>query len=39
MAMRLAEVRNRAAFASARKRLMPPSAVRYAFSPSKISCA
>ena len=37
--MRSAELVSRAAFASGRKDTIDPSAHRYAFSPSKISCA
>ena len=37
--MRAAERLNRRALASGRNRVTPPSAARYALSPSKISCA
>ena len=36
---RAADAANRRAFASGRNRITPPSAARYALSPSKISCA
>ena len=39
IAIRSAEVRNRAALASGRNMVTPPPAVWYALSPSKISCA